>query len=80
MCQFGGPAMRTTILAYVLAFMGLVTIAVGVWDIFTKKTAGAHLRYYAMAIGMISGGLAMGGLAQALRLLLVINGRAWCVS
>jgi hypothetical protein len=72
--------MRTTILAYVLAFMGLVTIAVGVWDLFAKETARARLRYYAMAIGMISGGLAMGGLAQALRLLLVINGRAWCVS
>ena len=72
--------MRTTILAYVLAFMGLVTIAVGVWDLFVKETARARLRYYAMAIGMISGGLAMGGLAQALRLLLVINGRAWCVS
>ena len=33
------------------------------------------LRYYAMAHGMISGGLAMVGLAQALRLLLEINGR-----
>jgi hypothetical protein len=33
------------------------------------------LRYYAMALGMISGGLAMVGLAQALRLLLEVNGR-----
>ena len=66
--------MRTTILAYVVALMGLVTIAAGVWDLFAKETARARLRYYAMAIGMISGGLAMGGLAQALRLLLVING------
>jgi hypothetical protein len=32
------------------------------------------LRYYAMAIGMISGGLAMVGLAQALRLLVAISG------
>src|SRR5262249_9688211 len=66
-CQFGGSAMRTTILAYVLAFMGLVTIAVGVRDLFAKETARARLRYYAMAIGIISGGLAMGGLALATR-------------
>ena len=72
--------MRTTVLAYLIAFMGLVTIAVGVWDLFVKETARAQLRYYALAIGMISGGLALGGLAQALRLLLVINGRPWGVS
>jgi hypothetical protein len=68
--------MRTTILAYVIAFMGLVTIAAGAWDLFTEETARARLRYYAMAIAMISGGLAMGGLAQALRLLLVIHAHA----
>jgi uncharacterized protein YbcC (UPF0753/DUF2309 family) len=32
------------------------------------------LRYYAMTIGMISGGLAMVGLGQALRPLVVIIG------
>jgi hypothetical protein len=64
--------MRTTILAYVIAFMGLVTIAVGVWGLFIEEAARARLRHYAMAIAMISGGLALGGLAQALRLLLVI--------
>jgi hypothetical protein len=68
--------MRTTILAYVIAFMGLVTIAVGVWDLFTEEAARARLRYYAMAIAMISGGLALGGLAQVLRLLLAINAHA----
>jgi hypothetical protein len=41
--------MRTTILAYVIAFMGLVTIAVGVWDLFTEEAARARLRYYATA-------------------------------
>jgi hypothetical protein len=56
--------------------MGLVTIAVGVWDLFTEEAARARLRYYAMAIAMISGGLALGGLAQALRLLLAINAHA----
>jgi hypothetical protein len=70
--------MRTTILAYLIALMGLVIIAVGVWGLLmlvAEKTVRVPLRYYAMALGMISGGLAMGGLAQALRLLLEINGR-----
>jgi hypothetical protein len=68
-------AMRSTILAYVIALAGLVMIAAGAWDLFTKGTASARLRHYAIAIGMICGGLAMGGLAQALRLLLEINAK-----
>jgi hypothetical protein len=40
-----------------------------------EKTVRVPLRYYAMSLGMISGGLAMVGLAQALRLLLEVNGR-----
>jgi hypothetical protein len=71
----GGSAMRTTILAYVIALAGLVIIAAGAWDLFTKGTASARLRHYAIAILMISGGLAMCGLAQALRLLIEINAR-----
>jgi hypothetical protein len=72
--------MRSTILAYVIALAGLVMIAAGAWDLFTKGTASkgtasARLRHYAIAIGMICGGLAMGGLAQALRLLLEINAK-----
>jgi hypothetical protein len=70
--------MRTTVLAYVIILMGLVTIAAGGWGLFllvVEKTVRVPLRYYAMALGMISGGLAMVGLAQALRLLLAINGR-----
>ena len=61
--------MRTTILAYAIAFMGL--IVGGVWGLFllVKMSVRPPLRYFAMAIGMISGGIAMGGLAQALRLL-----------
>jgi hypothetical protein len=68
-------AMRSTILAYVIALAGLVMIAAGAWDLFTKGTASARLRHYAIAIGMICGGLAIGGLAQALRLLLEINAK-----
>jgi hypothetical protein len=66
--------MRTTILVYVLAFMGLIAIAVGVSDLFSNETTRARLRSYAFAIGMISGGLAMAGVAQALRLLLLLSG------
>jgi len=63
--------MRTTILAYAIAFMGLIMIGGGVWGLFllVGTTVRPPFRYFAMAIGMISGGIAMGGLAQALRLL-----------
>ena len=68
--------MRTTILAYAIAFMGLIMIGGGMWGLFllVKTSVRPPLRYFAMAIGMISGGIAMGGLAQALRLLLAIYG------
>jgi hypothetical protein len=72
----GGKAMRTIILAFAIAFMGLVMIGGGLWGLLllVGATFRPPLRYYAMTIGMISGGLAMVGLAQALRLLLVIIG------
>jgi hypothetical protein len=72
----GGKAMRTIILAFAIAFMGLVMIGGGLWGLFLLigGTARPPLRYYAMTIGMISGGLAMVGLGQALRLLVVIIG------
>ena len=65
-----------TILAYAIAFMGLIMIGGGVWGLFllVKTSVRPPLRYFAMAIGMISGGFAMGGLAQALRLLVAISG------
>ena len=52
--EIESPFMRTTILAYVIAFMGLVTIAVGVWGLFNEGAARARLRYYAMAIATVS--------------------------
>ena len=69
--------MRTTILAYAIAFMGLIMIGGGVWALFllVKTRVRPPLRYFAMAIAMISGGIAMGGLAQALRLLLTLHDR-----
>jgi hypothetical protein len=67
--------MRTTILAYAIAMPGLVTIAGGAWSLLMLLAERVPLRYYAIAVGLISGGLAMIGLAQALRLLLEINAR-----
>jgi len=71
--------MRTVILAYVIAVVGLVIIVVGAWGLFLLLTAsmpGIPLRYYAIAIGLISGGLGMVGVAQALRLLALIYGES----
>ena len=68
--------MGTIILAYVVAILGLVMIAGGVWGLVHLLREGARiqirLRHYAMAIGMICGGFAMVGIAQALRLLVAI--------
>jgi hypothetical protein len=74
----GSSAMRTTILAYIIAFAGLVTIFAGAWGFFslvTEKTVRVPRRYYAVAIGMICGGFGLVGIAQALRLLLAISGK-----
>jgi hypothetical protein len=67
----------TTILAYGIGLMGVATIAAGAWSLMillSEQTVRVPLRYYSIAIAMISGGLGLVGLAQALRLLLVING------
>ena len=64
--------MRSTILAYAIAILGFVTICGGVYSFFDLWNQRATLKHYAITIGMISGGLAMGGIAQALRLLVAI--------
>ena len=76
-CQTEGKLVRTTILAFLIFLAGLVTIATGIWILFilANQEADIALEYYAMAIGMICGGLGLCGLAQALRLLLEINRR-----
>jgi hypothetical protein len=57
--------MRTTILAYVIAFAGLVTLGLGLGSLAVLVSERAvPLRHYAAAIGMISGGLGLGGLAR----------------
>jgi hypothetical protein len=64
--------MRTTILAYVIAIVGLALIVAGARDIYllyNEETFDVGLSDYEAPIRMIAGGLAMIGLAQALRLL-----------
>jgi hypothetical protein len=68
-------AMRTIILAYVISFLGLVMAIGGVWGLFRvvpRKNRPVPWRYYVMAFAMISGGITMLGIAQALRLLVGI--------
>jgi hypothetical protein len=69
--------MWTTVLAYVLDFMGLITFAAGgmafMWLIFEEVGSGrVPLRHYAVVAALISGGLSLIGIGQALRLLLLI--------
>ena len=67
--------MRTLILAYLIGFMGLVMAGGGVWGLFRLvlgKNKPVPWRYYVMAIAMISGGITMLGIAQALRLIVGI--------
>jgi uncharacterized membrane protein YidH (DUF202 family) len=66
--------MLTTILAYVIAAFGLATILAGGWSFMLaiQDERDRPFRHYAVAIAMLAGGFAMVGLAQALRLLLLI--------
>jgi hypothetical protein len=63
---------RTIILAWVIGFLGLVMIVGGIWGVIDlyRQEVRAPLKSYGGAISMICGGVAMLGLAQALRLLL----------
>ena len=66
--------MRTTVLAYVIAVVGLVMLLFGVWGFIVLNNAEIEvaLTDEAIVVGLIGGGLAMIGVAQALRLLLVV--------
>jgi hypothetical protein len=65
--------MWTTWLAYLIAFMGVITFAAGALGsvLLLILQEVIPLRYYAMVIALISGGLSMIGIAQGLRLLIV---------
>ncbi len=66
--------MRTTVLAYAIAIVGLAMLIFGAWGFFVLNNAEGEvaLTDYAIVFEMIGGGLALIGLAQGLRLLLVI--------
>jgi hypothetical protein len=65
---------RTFILAWVIGLLGLIMIASGIWGVVDlyRQEVRAPLKSYGGAVSMICGGVAMLGVAQALRLLLFI--------
>jgi hypothetical protein len=71
--------MSTTVLAYLILFMGFITFLVGAFGVLmlifeeVAKTERVPLRYYAMVVGLISGGLGKIGIGQGLRLLLILG-------
>jgi len=73
--------MWTTVLAYLIVFMGFVTFVSGALGVMillfgeVGKTERVAWRYYAMVVGLISGGLTMIGIGQGLRLLLLLVGK-----
>ena len=73
--------MWTTVLAFLIGFMGFITFAGGAVGVLillyeeVGKTERVPWRYYAMVVGLISGGLAMVGIGQGLRLLLLLVGK-----
>jgi hypothetical protein len=67
--------MKTTILAYLIALGGVAMIVFGLWGLYnliTERIAELRLRDYIPTIQTIAVGFVLIGLAQALRLLLVI--------
>ena len=66
--------MRTTIFAYVIALGGVAMIAFGLWELYILIRERVALRNYIPTTLTIGVGLVLIGLAQALRLLLVLVG------
>jgi hypothetical protein len=65
--------MWTTWLVYLIVFMGSLTFcsgALGLWFLLVAEVV--PLRYFAMMIALMSGGLSMIAMAQCLRMLLLI--------
>ena len=65
---------RTFILAWLIGVLGLVMIGGGIWgliDLFRQEVR-APLKSYGGAVSMICGGVTMLGVAQLLRLELVL--------
>ena len=68
--------MFTSILAVVTAMVGAAVIIAGVWGgvvlVVTRAETPIPLRYYAIVIGTIGTGVGLLGIAQGLRILLLI--------
>ena len=66
--------MRTTVLADVIALIGLVMPVFGAWGLFVLHNAEIDIALAdeATMFGLVGGGFTMIGIAQALRLLVVI--------
>ena len=67
--------MKTTILAYVIALGGVAIIALGLWGLYIlirERVAERRLRDYIATIQTIAVGFGLIGVAQGLRLLLLI--------
>jgi hypothetical protein len=73
--KWEGLAMKTTILAYLIALGGVALIVLGLWGLYiriTERVAEPRLRDYIATIQTIVVGFGLIGLAQGLRLLLLI--------
>ena len=76
-----GWPMWTTALVYLIVFMGFITFAGGAMGLLILMfedmvdTGRVPFRYYALMVGLLSGGVSMIGLAQGLRLLLLLVGK-----
>jgi hypothetical protein len=68
--------MFTSILAVVTAMVGVAVIIAGVWGgvvlVVNRAETPIPLRYYAIVIGTIGTGVGLLGIAQGLRILLLI--------
>src|SRR2546423_9979792 len=64
--------MWTTVLPFLILFMGFITFAAGAFGALmlvfeeVSKTECVHFKYYAMVVGLISGGLGKIGIGQGL--------------
>jgi hypothetical protein len=75
-------SMSTTVLAYLILITGFITFLCGAFGLLlllfeeVSKPERVQFRYYVMAVGLTAGGLAMIGIGQGLRLLLLILAKA----
>jgi hypothetical protein len=73
--------MRTLILAWLIGLLGLIMIGGGIWGVIDllRQAVRAPLKSYGGAVSMICGGVAMLGVAQGLRILLLLFAVAYFV-